>query len=370
MMVFLRAMKLMSDRQLIFIGPLPPVVNGQSIATQHLMEKLKADGLKLTVIDTNTSGARFLSRVFNGVLRTLKVLISVLIRKNEVAYISVNANLGMLLTALIALCARFRGHVVILHHHTRSHIEPGNKRLELLSKAAGANAVHISICATMSKSLQSSSPTIDRVLNFSNVGVVDDSIRDLELKEPFFDDPVVLGVFGNLTNEKGLSRAIDAFVLAKDKGLAKKLVLAGPVLGDAENLRVSKALEEHGDSIELMGPVYGNGKLEFFKNVDVFLFPSKYPNETQGIVNLEALAAGLPVLAYSVCCTPEDLQGLGCKTVAIDSDFSEATCDFLASLPGCAREAARDRFDYLRSLNSNEYNQLKDLINPVKTVEN
>lgn len=352
----------MFDRQLIFIGPLPPVVNGQSIATEYLMERLQSDGLTLIVFDTNTAGARFLTRVFNGLMRTFKVIFNVLKRKNDVAYISVNANLGMLLTALIALCAKFRGHLVILHHHTRSHIVPGNWRLALLANAAGDDAVHISICSSMSKSLQASSASVGRVLNFSNVGVVDDSIRNLDLKAPLSREPRTLGIFGNLTNEKGLSRAIDAFVLAKEKGLANKLVLAGPVVGDEENLRAKEALREFGESIELMGPLYGNNKLEFFKKIDVFLFPSLYPNETQGIVNLEALAAGLPVLAFAVCCTPEDLQGAGCKTVAVDSDFSEATCDFLASLPSHAREAARERYDSLRDLNSAEYDLLKNLI--------
>ena len=359
----------MPDRQLIFIGPLPPVVNGQSIATRYLMEKLQSDGLVLTVIDTNTAGARVLTRVLNGLMRTLKVLFCVLKRKNDVAYISVNANLGMLLTALIALCAKFRGHLIILHHHTRSHIEPGNWRLALLVKAAGVDAVHISICSTMSRDLQDSSTSVDRVLSFSNVGVVDESIRKLELKQPLSEEPRVLGIFGNLTNEKGLSRAIDAFVRAKDKGLAKKLVLAGPVVGDAENLRVKEAVQEFGESIELMGPLYGNNKLKFFNKVDVFLFPSLYPNETQGIVNLEALAAGLPVLAFAVCCTPEDLQGSACKTVAVDADFSQATCDFLTSLPSHAREAARERFDTLKALNFTEYDLLKDLILLGKTTD-
>jgi glycosyltransferase involved in cell wall biosynthesis len=49
-----------------------------------------------------------------------------------------------------------------------------------------------------------------------------------------------------------------------------------------------------------LGPKFGDAKCQIYKSSDIFCFPTYYPNETFGIVNIEAMEAGLPIIT-----TPE-----------------------------------------------------------------
>jgi glycosyltransferase involved in cell wall biosynthesis len=67
----------------------------------------------------------------------------------------------------------------------------------------------------------------------------------------------------------------------------------------------------------------GRGKWEFYKNADIFVFPSYFHSETFGIVLLEAMCFSLPVVATrwrgipevveegscAILCEPRDVEG-------------------------------------------------------------
>src|SRR5690606_3746536 len=59
------------------------------------------------------------------------------------------------------------------------------------------------------------------------------------------------------------------------------------------------------------GKKYAGEKIEFFQKADVFIFPTYYHYETFGLVNLEAMQFGLPIIA-----TPEG----GIPEVVIDQE--------------------------------------------------
>ena len=352
----------MKKKSILFIGPFPPVVHGQSVSTAHLARQLQKDGINLQIIDINSGTGVSLVRQLKKIVRHLKAIFAILCSKKRVVYISVNANVGIYLTAMLAFFARLQRSKILLHHHTRSHLSPDNKRMQILCWSAGATAIHIGICKSMCDSIVFSSSKASNVQSYSNIGVVEEHLLTLDRRHHALHAPFILGIFGNLTIEKGLLRAIEAFRLAQVRGLAKNLVIGGFVGGAKELHILSHAKNEMDNKLIIMGPLYGEEKLKFFKLIDVFLFPSLYRNETQGIVNLEALAAGIPVLAYSICCTQDDLQGSACKAVSSNCDFAEETCNFLHSLPSDGRFAARQRFDYLLDKNRFEYSSLKNLM--------
>jgi glycosyltransferase involved in cell wall biosynthesis len=51
--------------------------------------------------------------------------------------------------------------------------------------------------------------------------------------------------------------------------------------------------------------IYGEAKGLAFRDSDVFVFPTYYEHETFGLVNLEAMRAGLPVIATNVGGIPD-----------------------------------------------------------------
>jgi glycosyltransferase involved in cell wall biosynthesis len=86
-----------------------------------------------------------------------------------------------------------------------------------------------------------------------------------------------------------------------------RVVLAGGVNDPAFHDEVRKAIEARGmqDFVELRGPVYGDDKLRLLADSDIFLFPTYYPFETFGLVNLEAMRAGLAVISTRVGGIPD-----------------------------------------------------------------
>jgi glycosyltransferase involved in cell wall biosynthesis len=100
---------------------------------------------------------------------------------------------------------------------------------------------------------------------------------------------------------------------AAAEGLDVRGRLAGPFDNPAIERRVRECLGRLPNVI-YDGPLYGAEKSRFFDDIDVFLFPTRYDNETEGLVNLEALRAGVPVIAYGRGCIPEIVDD-GCGLI-------------------------------------------------------
>jgi len=71
------------------------------------------------------------------------------------------------------------------------------------------------------------------------------------------------------------------------------------------------------DRICFHGPAYGLEKHQAFEKADIFCFPTFFPVETFGLVNLEAMNAGLPIISTDHASIPEVvIEGLGGFLVA------------------------------------------------------
>ena len=344
------------DAPVCFVGPFPDPVNGQSVSTAHLWTRLAADGVPLVRFDVAGGKSSRIVALWRKLSRHLQAALWIRTHRPRSVYLSVNANAGMALTSMIAAAARRRGVPLFLHHHTRSHLEPGHARMASLCRASGPEAVHIAICGIMAAMTRAANPDVRRTLTYSNIGVVEVA-ADPEDAPPHAGR--TLGHLSNLTVEKGVGRVIDTFRQARDAGLADRLVLAGPAVGPAERQLIAEAGAEFGAAFEWRGPVYGADKQAFFSDIDVFLFPSLYNNETQGIVNLEALSCGVPVIAFDVCCTKSDLDGPASVAIAPDADFPGEACRFLQGLGSDAPRRARAHFQTLLASYEAEYQDIR-----------
>jgi len=124
------------------------------------------------------------------------------------------------------------------------------------------------------------------------------------------DQPIVYYV-GRMVHEKGLSVIVESapYVLREWPGV--KFVLAGG--GNVDSLRVKARELGVEDSILFPGRVPDEVRDGLFKVADVAVFPSIY--EPFGIVALEAMAAGTPVVVSDVGGLTEvvDLHETGIK---------------------------------------------------------
>jgi glycosyltransferase involved in cell wall biosynthesis len=73
--------------------------------------------------------------------------------------------------------------------------------------------------------------------------------------------------------------------------------LAGDFLSDVDRRAAADLGADLGTAVTFHGVVTGDDKTELLRASDIFCFPSYYPNEGHPYVVVEAMAAGLPVVA-------------------------------------------------------------------------
>ena len=87
-----------------------------------------------------------------------------------------------------------------------------------------------------------------------------------------------------------------------------RFILAGAAYRDHDFLNeIKKYIERHSLSkfVKRVGAIYGDEKEKIFQESDIFVFPTYFAVETFGLVNLEAMRAGLPVISSYEGSIPE-----------------------------------------------------------------
>ena len=102
----------------------------------------------------------------------------------------------------------------------------------------------------------------------------------------------------NYVKSKGIFDFLDALGLISNENLDFEARIVGsPVNISIEELELYTADKNINDRIVIVGPKYGDEKYDEFLNSDIFVFPTFYKPETFGLVVLEAMQFGLPVIA-------------------------------------------------------------------------
>lgn len=125
-------------------------------------------------------------------------------------------------------------------------------------------------------------------------------------------DKIILYV-GSLVKLKGISMVITAMRDLSKQISHLKFAIVGPDFGDMNRLKSLARKVKVEDKVLFTGPLYGNDLLEAYVDSNVFVLPSYY--EIFGIVALEALMCGIPVIVTNNC---------GCGELLI-----EAKCGYL-----------------------------------------
>jgi glycosyltransferase involved in cell wall biosynthesis len=143
---------------------------------------------------------------------------------------------------------------------------------------------------------------------------------------------------GRIVPEKGPQRAIH---VAKATG--RRLVLAGNVQPRHERFFAEVIQPQiDGEQIRYVGEVGGARKQQLFADAYAFLMPIKWP-EPFGLVMVEALAAGTPVLAFAQGAAPEIVEHGRNGFLVEDDDEMAAMVDRAGEIDPaeCRRSAER-----------------------------
>lgn len=310
-------MRKSSRTQIVLVGPFPPPVHGMAIVTSEVYNKFLEAGIETSMINlaASTLNRSLFSRI-KRIPRVIVGLLRVLLARDlngGLMYISVSAGLGQLYESLFLLLARFRHMKVVLHHHNSSYMFSFRIVTWFLTRIAGQRALHITQCNQMAHQLDSLYGT-KLIYAITNAFFLTNK-RNITARERV----KVLGFLSNISSDKGIFIFLDLMEKIQNARLPIKALVAGPFQDEKTRLLVQSRLRDL-TRVNYVGPKYGLDKEKFFTEIDMLIFPTL--NEAEGIVNLEAMSRGLPIVAFGQGCIPNIVKDNGGLVISPGSDFA------------------------------------------------
>lgn len=207
------------------------------------------------------------------------------------------------------ICA-FRLKRILKEFQPDATITHGNRALSLTHKAKKFAGLHIGVThnyklkqfdkldlifATtkdLRRTLSDQGISLAKVVRIPNMIKLPE--RSVTRQEKAEGQPLIIGTMGRFVAKKGFDQLIEA--VAKLSVMTRtpfKVVIGGD---GEEKSKLQRFIKKHKlqDTVELIGWV--NDKAEFYSKCDIFCLPSLH--EPFGIVLLESMAYGTPIVAY------------------------------------------------------------------------
>jgi glycosyltransferase involved in cell wall biosynthesis len=320
------------EPEVIFVGQAPPPVTGLAFATLRLGEALaktsRVNFVRVNPVETSSRPFYHLSRLFR-VAKSLYILIRAAItsrRERKICVLGCDGGFGIVyLTAQLAV-ARIFAYKLYLHHHSYSYIDRRSRLMDLTLAVSGPNTIHIFLAREMAQSfVDRYSRAVNTIVLSNAAHVPSNEPRALLVRRR----PFTVGILSNLNASKGLYKFIEVFESAVANKLDIQGVLAGPVTDRADEEFLLSAIRRARGRLEWRGSVHNNSKDAFFDSIDLFLFPTCYKNEAQPIVLFEAMAHGIPVVAYDRGAIAGQVMDAG-LIVPRNQNFSNSALEFIS----------------------------------------
>jgi glycosyltransferase involved in cell wall biosynthesis len=279
-------------KQLAFVAPLPPPVHGFANICGAMLELLRSRS-KVSVFNR----APRMNGSFAARLRPWVNLVNYFVwcarRTNADLYVGLSGGLGQIIDWPYIIIGRAFRRRIFIHHHSFAYINAPSTLNKLLLSSL-REATHI----VLSHRMKSELIRIYR-LNASNVKVVSNAaFYEAGTTHPRATEvgaPIRLGYLSAVSFEKGVGEFFAVLAELKRVGIPYRACIAGP-LAAAMQSEFDELLASSSD-VSYLGPIYDEAKDEFYRNLDVLLFPTDYANEAEPLVIHEAMRSGVHVIA-------------------------------------------------------------------------
>jgi glycosyltransferase involved in cell wall biosynthesis len=227
---------------------------------------------------------------------------------NGVCYIACDGGLGIIYAIAVAVAARMSALTLYVHHHSYGYIDNYNILMRTLLAVGSGKTIHIVLAPEMAQALANRYARTISAIVLSNLVLA--PLGESVPGEPV-DRLLTIGLLSNLTAEKGLHTFLDVMREARRQSIALHGILAGPIASPADKDLVECALQDLAGLLEYRGSIYGVDKQRFYRDINVFVFPTTYAYEAQPLVIFEALANGCPVISTDKGCIRNQIGDCG-----------------------------------------------------------
>lgn len=314
-------MKMPGKKDLIFVGPLPPPVLGESIALQSLYEAEKlhqnfnVKKINLSRKNFENPGGISKEKLLTDSFAIIYSMFLSLTLKKPVLYISISqTKLGLLRDCvIIRICKSIGGGKVVTHLHGNNLGPTIDATSGLLNTFIRKTLGKVDVGIVLGEKLAPNYKGLVKRIEVISNGIPENFITKDEIKQTKKKGPLSILYLSNLMAEKGYIELVKAAALLLKEGHNIKLNLVGGIQNENEFLGVKKFIEESGvqQNIEYHGLKQGEAKKRVFLEADVMALPTKYKVEGQPMSIIEGMAAGLPIVSSDRGIIAELIQECG-----------------------------------------------------------
>lgn len=275
--------------KVLLVSPLPPPNGGMATWTeQYLRDSMNCN--EVYTVNTAFIGERSLHKdetmhIFTEVKRFVRVILKYLsiLRKREIDVIHINSSCSRTGIIRDALCvALSRKHPIVFHCHCNIQDQLKGRLAVRLGKYIFNTVERVVVLNEMSLSYT-------KELSNEKTIIIPNSIDKRTIVSEFAVAETLKNIIyvGHVKHTKGIREIIEA--ARKENDIVFHLV--GPVADDISKIQAP-------DNVVFYGKREHSEALDLMRKADAFLFPSY--TEGFSMVMLEAMAAGLPIIATNV----------------------------------------------------------------------
>ena len=313
-------------RKMLCLGFFPPPVDGQRLITQTVFERFDKIAQVERYDFDRLHKLGSLSKLFSALGACLAML-RARAKGFSVLYMAPHSGTGLLFSCFVAFFARCLGYSLAVHYHSYWNIGRRSRLMATFVAICGPKAIHIALAPPMERDLRRFYPAIGRVAVVSNCGLI---APHPEVPRHFGARRLRLGHLSNLSREKGIGLVLECMRALCARGVDVELWLAGPAENKSTEALIAAARSEFGKRLTYLGRLDGAGVRRFYQEIDVFLFPSVHRHEAEPLVVIDAVAAGVPVIATDRGCIGYLLDTAGGRVFSV-GDFLEKAVEQIAA---------------------------------------
>lgn len=310
----------------LLAGPLPPPVNGQSLAFEMLCRELRAHNYDCEVVNIQgknlSSLGRFTIARSIETLSALRRFMGGLLAGYHHVYITVSrSRVGFARDMMMIWSAWLCGCDIVVHvaggnYDDFYRTQPRCWRFAIRHTLRRTH--RIIVLSERLRAMFAFDPTLDGRISIVWTGMsfaLNDPPHGRRLSK---DGPVRFLFLSNLIQSKGYCEVLEAVaILRKTTAIRLEAIFAGYFLSSADDpVQISPekaetrfheyvAESDLQDVVRYVGPVIGKPKRRLLETSDFFLLPTKYFTEGQPAAIIEAMAHGCVVISTNYRAIPD-----------------------------------------------------------------
>ena len=295
----------MTKPKVLFILHLPPPMHGAAMVGKYIQQsKVVNEAFDADYIDLATN--RILNQSGKGSLKKIgafariirQVIHALKHNKYDLCYMTLTAaGAGFYKDAVIASILKRWSSNTLYHFHNKGVSGKGNNIPEVLYRYVFKNTRSILVSRYLYSDIK---PYVkEQNVFYCPCGVPADkpyAEAKKDEKQETGESVCQLLFLSNMIREKGIFVLLDACEKLHKQGLRFECHYVGGWFNVPEETFARLINEKNlSDVVFAHGPKYKDDKTAFYRKADVFVFPTYY--DTFGLVNLEAMQNGLPVVS-------------------------------------------------------------------------